>query len=280
MPKINQKTVAALALGIAWGSLGAWGMGAQAAPRAHRAVRHAAHRQTAHRRVPTPPDSYLQYKVYTVDQLIQQVSDNPQVRRRFARHFQLPANHVVDYMRANLVESYIPRTGRYTVYCVHHSGKFYPVRQTFRRGTKVFALRNGEPVMKWVCGNPLTKFASTVTDVVSNKPVAKPPMVAEYIPSDLENQVVPTEQAQVQVSPSLESLASPVSSAIGGKAPNLAYGFLPAIGLLGVNHGHHTTTHVVPVPEVPESSGLLYLTLGLPITLVAVRRRRALKNKA
>ncbi len=266
--------IAAMTAGGLLAGLSVWGAAAYAAPPAHARQTHRIVAHAAHPRVSTPPDSYLQYKVYTVDQLIQQVSDNPVVRQRFARHFQLPADRVVDYMHANLVESYIPKTGRYTVYCVRHSGKFYPVRQTFHQGTKVFALRNGEPVMKWVCGNPLTKFASTVTDVVSNKPVLRP-MVAEFIPSDVENQVVPTEKPDVKVSPSIQSLVSPVSSAVSSRGAGLAYAFLPALGLLGLNTGHHTTStsHVV-IPAVPEANGLLLLAVGSPFALIAVRRRK------
>ena len=270
MPRTYRKIVTTLALGATGANFGLSGVTAapQMTPHAHQAMTH-----TAHRRVPTPPDSYLQYKVYTVDQLIQQVADNPAVRRRFARHFQLPENRVVEYMRTNLVESYIPKTGRYTVYCARRSGKFYPVRQTFHRGTRVFALRNGEPVMKWVCGNPLTKFASTVTDVVASRPATKlkPSIVAEFIPSDLENEVVPTEAAQVQVSPSLQSLVSPVSSAVGNRSSNLAYGFLPALGLLGLNTGGSKSNIVTP--EVPEATPLVYLAIGVPIFFLGVRRR-------
>jgi hypothetical protein len=272
MPNPYRKLAGVVALGVVSGGLGALTAPAQAAAHSYKATK------TAHRRVPTPPDSYLQYKVYTVDQLIQQVSDNPAVRRRFARHFQMPEDRVVEYMRANLVESYIPKTGRYTVYCVHPSGKFYPVRQNFHRGTKVFALRNGEPVMKWVCGNPLTKFASNVTDIVHVPPKTRvDSTVAEFIPADIENEVVPSEgpaTPTILVSPTIQSLASPVSSAVfRGAGPNLAYGLLPVAGLIAVNSGGHSNSGP-PVAAVPEAGSLLYLFAGVPIVLVAIRRRK------
>lgn len=141
------------------------------------------------RHVPTPPDSFLRYKVYDTAQLIAQVQADPKVRQVFARHFSVPESRVVSYMRANLVESYVPKTGRYTVYCVRRNGKIYSVRQTFRKGTKVFSLRNGQPVMKWVCGNPLSKYLPPTTLVKTtprpNEILTPTDMADVYVPSEV-----------------------------------------------------------------------------------------------
>ena len=233
--------------------------------------------------VSTPRDSYLQYKVYSVEQLIQQVSDNPAVRQRFARHFQIPESRVVSYMRANLVESYVPRTGRYTVYCVHRSGKFYPVKQTFRRGTKVFALRNGEPVMKWVCGNPLSKFLPDVqVKNLTQQPVQKvSPSIEELLPAEQANILVPSDIPAPVYQPAVPA------SLVSASAPVLAHGgggsllpFLLPAALIGIHGGHSNSSPspVVPVgPSVPEANTLVLLATGLPLALVAaVRRKRAI----
>ncbi len=229
----------------------------------------------------TPRDSYLQYKVYSVEQLIQQVSDNPAVRQRFARHFQIPESRVVSYMRANLVESYVPRTGRYTVYCVHRSGKFYPVKQTFRRGTKVFALRNGEPVMKWVCGNPLSKFLPDVqVKNLTKQPVQKvSPSIEELLPAEQVNILVPSDIPapiyQPAIPASLVSASAPVLANGGGSS--LLPFLLPA-ALIGIRGGHgssNTPPIVIPVgPSVPETSTLALLAAGLPLVLAAAVKRK------
>lgn len=238
-----------------------------------------AHRTAAVRRHNTPPASYLQYRVYTVDQLIQQVSENPTVRKRFARHFHISEANVVRYMKANLVESYVPKTERYTVYCVSRSGKFFPIRQTFKRGTKVFALKNGEPVMKWLCGNPLSKFLPEVsTRTIVQTPPKQPPvtLVSPYLneltPAETANVLIPSEIAtpvyQTAVPLSLVSAATPVYSRAG---TSLLPFLIPAalIGAASGGGGGNT-----PIPAVPEPSSLVYLAAALPLALVAVRRRR------
>lgn len=238
----------------------------------------------AHRvhRVSPPRDSYLQYKVYSVEQLIQQVSENEAVRQRFARHFQIPESRVVSYMRANLVESYVPKTGHYTVYCMRRSGKFYPVKQTFRRGTKVFALRNGEPVMKWVCGNPLSKFLPEVQ--VRNIPV-KPrvkvsPIIQELSPAETANVLVPSEIATRVYQPAipfnLAAASAPVLLKSGG---NSLLPFLLPVALIGVSGGGSGGTPPVPVPgpAVPEAGTLALLGAGLPLVFAA-RRRQMRRN--
>jgi len=238
------------------------------------------HPARGHHGVP-PRDSYLQYKVYSVEQLIQQVSDNAAVRQRFARHFQIPESRVVSYMRANLVESYVPRTGRYTVYCMHPSGKFYPVKQTFRRGTKVFALRNGEPVMKWVCGNPLSKFLPDVqVKNLTKQPVLKvSPSIEELLPAEQANILVPSDIPapiyQPAVPASLVSASAPLL--VHGGGSSLLPFLLPA-ALIGIHGGHsnsNTPPIVVPIgPSVPETSTFVLLTAGLPLALAAAVKRK------
>lgn len=250
-----------------------FGASAQAAPRVHTALRTQTHR-------PTPPDSYLQYKVYSVAQLIQQVSSNAAVRQRFARHFQIPESRVVSYMRANLVESYVPRTDHYTVYCVRRNGQFYPVRQTFKRGTKVFALRNGDPVMKWVCGNPLSKFLPAVQ--VRNLPAPRlpykvSPSIQELMPADTVNVIVPTEIAAPVVQPLVPipvSIASSLAAPLVGHAGRSLLPFLLPVALLGVHSGS-SSGGGVPIAAVPEPGTLAYALAALPLMLAAMRRRRA-----
>lgn len=275
MVTVKNSTLLGLPAPTGLAILAACGMAFGAGP-AHAARPHGI---AATRHHATPPSSYLQYRVYTVDQLIQQVSENPKVRRRFAQHFHISEASVVSYMKANLVESYVPKTERYTVYCVRPSGSFYPIRQTFKRGTKVFALKNGEPVMKWLCGNPLSKFLPEVsTRKIVQVPRHKPPVVVvspsleELTPSETANILVPSEIAapvyQAAVPLALVSAATPVFS----RAGTSLLPFLLPVALLGVNRGGGTTP--IPVPAVPETGSLAYLAAALPLVLVAARRRR------
>ena len=234
-----------------------------------------------------PPDSYLQYRVYSVDQLIQQVQNNPTVRERFARHFEIAPGRVVSYMRANLVESYIPVTRRYTVYCISRSGRIYALKQTFHKGTKVFALKNGQPVLKWLCGNPLSHFLPAVvtqTYVKKPKPIVT---VSRSIQTLTENAdvLVPNEVAAtpfVPVVPFFPGGASSsfLSSASGG----FPLAFLLPAALLFSNSGHGggggTVPHTTPPVVVPEPTDTLFLLGALPILgLGIVCRRRVSEQK-
>ena len=180
----------------------------------------------------TPADSFLVYKVYSIDQLIAQVKASPAIQAKYARHFRVPQSRVVQYMRANLVESYIPDTGMYTCYCVRKNGLIYPVKQKFTEGTKVFALRNGEPVLKWVCGNPLSKFLPAVEThtIVRDMPVIKlAPSTEVVAPTDNVQVLVPTESQTIVTNSSSDFDALVPQSIVGAAAPEAAI-FVPSVG--------------------------------------------------
>lgn len=193
--------------------------------------------QAAPRR-PTPPASYLRYKVYTVDQLVQQVRTDPWVRSAYARTFHIPEDQVLQYMERNVVESYIPATKEYTVYCISPSGRIYTVNQIFKAGTKVFALRNGQPVIKWVCGNPLMSHLPTVetrTVKLPPKVVSKvSPSVETMIPSQPAAMLVPSESfAMLPTAPVITSAASGITTITGPGGFPLWLPLLP----LAFSHG-------------------------------------------
>jgi hypothetical protein len=104
----------------------------------------------------TPKDSFLSLQVTSVDGLIHEISTSPKIRARYARLYKLPSLKVLDYMRKNLVLSKLAHKYVDAVYCVTPTGVIFTAQETLNAGDKVFALRNGVPVLRWVCGNPLT----------------------------------------------------------------------------------------------------------------------------
>lgn len=234
--------------------------------------------------IPTPPDSFLRYKVYNTAQLIAQVQADPKVRQVFARHFNVPESRVVSYMRANLVESYVPRTGRYTVYCVRRNGKIYSVRQTFRKGTKVFSLRNGQPVMKWVCGNPLSKY------LPPTKVVTKPSPPNELLtPTDVADVYVPSEvgaglfETPFLAAPTFAG-ATPLFFG-GGAGLGALSGLLIPLGVIIGSTGGHGGGGGTPPSHgqavVPEPTPALFaVALMLAVALLLARKTYAVRRAA
>jgi len=253
---------------------------------------HHRHMHVAAGTTSTPADSFLVYKVYSVDQLIAEVKANPQIQRIYARHFRVPQSRVVQYMQANLVESYIPDTGLYTCYCVRQNGLIYPVKQKFTEGTKVFALRNGEPVLKWVCGNPLSKFLPAVEThtIVRDMPVIKlAPSTEVVAPTDNVQILVPTESQTIVTNSSSDFDALVPQSIVGAAAPEAAI-FVPSAGapsLLGAlaalpvlfaaghgggSNGGNSSGSPLPVPEgsTVQTSAVV---LAFGAFLIGLRRR-------
>lgn len=263
---------------------------------------HAHYQADAHKRH-TPPDSFLVYKVYSIDELIAQVKSNPRIKEAYAEHFNVPQSRVIEYMRANLVESYVPETRVYTCYCLRDNGLVYPVKQVFKRGTKVFALRNGEPVLKWVCGNPLSKFLPAVEThtVVRDVPVIKMAPSTEIIaPTDTVQVVVPTESVadtksssdfEVMVPPAITTAAVPVAAsfilapaaAAGGSwalaSLPVAFAALAAHSNLSSNNSTGGSPGGIPKP-VPEASTMetSAVLLAAGAFFLGLRRRALRRN--
>ncbi|HOJ22924.1 MAG TPA: PEP-CTERM sorting domain-containing protein [Armatimonadota bacterium] len=161
-----------------------------------------------------PPMSFLEYRADTVEALALQAEQNPQVRARYARHFGIPGSRVAQFIRENLVISYLPASGRYRVYYVRPGGRIVARQVYLPRGTRVLALRNGEPVLRWICGNAMVPELPEV----AVRPVRQVPQVPEVISVPSEQVVpvsrvvsVPFEQVAVrEIVPPVAVAAAPV----------------------------------------------------------------------
>jgi hypothetical protein len=148
---------------------------------------------------PTATGSFLGALVYTVPDLINQVEMKPAIALRYARHYNTTPAKVVQFMKDNLVESYMPSTQTFRTYWVRRNGKIVSGNETLKKGTRVFALRNGTPILKWACGNPLTvslpvirtRMAAAQQDVATRMS----PSVQMLVPSEPASVIVPSEPA-------------------------------------------------------------------------------------
>lgn len=240
-----------------------------------------------------PAASFLEYRVDTIEALATQAERNPRVRARYARHFGIPAASVARYIRQNLVVSYLPAGGMRTVYYVKPGGKIYSRKTRLSRGTRVLTLRNGEPVLRWLCGNamvpnlprvsvrmippprkvmPVSIPAEQIAAVSNPVSVPDETMVQRtvfYPPLPLPRRIAPWEKT---VTP-----AMPLAPVIPRRKARLSpLMVVPLIPLTFNNGGGHSDKPLppteIPVPE-PNTAAMLMLTV-VPFGWAAWRARR------
>ena len=256
-----------------------------------------------------PPQSFLATRVQTVNQMIAQIQANPAVRARYCKLFHVSSAQLVPYMRKNVVESYVPATKTYSVWCANKQGHLYTVNQKFQAGTRVFALRNGTPVMKWACGNPLVSalpMPPAAPNTIAKAPTVPFERVAPMTETIASEITPPAPVESVVTTPSETPTVVPSAMVAGSSeiiVPNAsAKGFIPWIPIAGaaalvstsLGGSSNSSTPVTfgtggggtvinnggggtggPSGIVPEPAPLVALLIGLlPIAMLAVYARR------
>ena len=106
------------------------------------------------------------------------VAKNQSLSQRYARHFGVPQERIVSFFKTSLVATTLPKPQTFTTYGVTRGGDIYPVKTTLPAGSQVWATRDGVPVIKWNCSNPLATSlpGSTLTT---------PPLEFAHTPSPI-----------------------------------------------------------------------------------------------
>lgn len=228
---------------------------------------------------PAPPLSFLRENSYSLKDVIEQIRGDRQLLLRFANHFHIAPERVIPYFEQNLVESYVPETKRYTVWMKRKDGSTFWAYQTFRKGERVLSLRNGEPVLKWACGNPLmtklpeiqkrkvvertakvlpnvqkrTRYYDVETPFETPKEVVEEPVLLAGLPPEFN---VPfSEMTHIETRELIPVRAS---------SP------WPAAALLALNFDKNTR----PIDVIPEPSSAALALLGLAGVGMFTRTRR------
>lgn len=221
-----------------------------------------------------PPLSFLRNNSYSLQEVIAQIRGNRKLLLRFANHFHIAPEKVIPYFEQNLVESYVPQTKRYTVWMKRPDGSTYWVYQTFRKGERVLSLRNGEPVLKWACGNPLM---TKLPEIQKRKVVERTKKVLPNVQKrtryyDVETPFeVPREipRRLAALPPEFSPPASEMTQFVTREFPVRGSSPWPAAALLALNFDDTPPDNVIPEP----SSAALAL-LGLAGMGLITRTRR------
>lgn len=100
-------------------------------------------------------DRFLDEPVLTTEALVEALKTNKVFRQNIAKHFRLPEDRVVSFVQDALVPYILPKDTLVTNFGVTKAGVIYGKKTTLKKGTRVWATRSGDPILKWICSNPL-----------------------------------------------------------------------------------------------------------------------------
>lgn len=132
------------------------------------------------RQVTPGRDRFLDEPALTTDALVEALKTNSSFRRNIAKHFRLSEDRVVEFVQDALVPFILPKDTPVDNFGITKTGTIYSKKMTLKKGTRVWATRDGQPILKWICSNPLL----TKMPVLKEKP--KPSTVSVERPSGLQ----------------------------------------------------------------------------------------------
>ena len=235
------------------------------------------------RRMPT--GAFLRRPAATTQALDHQLAADSVVRLRYARLFQMPPQMVQTAMRQMRL-SRLRQDRILEVFYVHpgeHIG--YRLRRV-RKGTWVYALPDGTPLLAWVCGNPLRKVLSARRTAPQTKLAANIPDFQPYEESPAYTPTAKTAALRNALPPDFVEVALPPVQEFPPVAPVVAGSHLSnwanAIGLIGLvglvsgSSGGSPPPNPPPgPPPVPENRTMILLVTGTAtgLLLFTVYRR-------
>ncbi|MCX6367057.1 MAG: PEP-CTERM sorting domain-containing protein [Armatimonadetes bacterium] len=109
----------------------------------------------APQRVQPGRDRFNNTPSLTNEGLVETLKTNKTFRTNLAKHFGVPEERVIEFVQDALVPRTLAQDTRVMNYGVTKSGSIYSKNTTLKKGTRVWATRDGKPILKWDCSNPL-----------------------------------------------------------------------------------------------------------------------------
>lgn len=169
--------------------------------------------------------AFLKYKVESASGLVSQLSANPAIAARYARHFGISVEEVKHYFANNLKLITIKQAQRSTIYFVGKNGAIVSGTRLLPAESRVFVNQKNQLILEWRCGNPLLKKLPASDPVTKTKASvetpeqAAPPVDVSADPSILPVQEDPMVQVAAGTPTEIGQLPPPITSAL---VPNVA----------------------------------------------------------
>lgn len=231
-------------------------------------------------------DRFSNTPALTLDDLVNTLKTNKTFRTNLARHFAIPDDRLIEFVQDALVPQYLTADTRVPNFGVTKSGTIYSKTTTLKKGTRVWATRDGKPILKWDCSNPITKTPPVVRrrpspapSAISRESRVLTPEASLLAPTELEAPVGITLAMDVPFDPIVPPTEKTiVPDPTPGPPPTTnrtitavtrsGIPLLPVAGVFGLTVRSRTTGGNVPEPATLALVGLG--ALGLALT----RRRR------
>ena len=205
------------------------------------------------RTITLPPDSFINQHVASMSQMSQQVTLDPVVRRRLARHFHTSGPAVVHYIQSNLILKRTTTAQRYQVYCISRTGREYTINSRLPVGTPVFVMRaTGKPILKLACGNPMvaqlppvkTKIESYTSPELASLPKPLPAGIAPELAPNGPVLVAMNSSPGLDVAPAPTTLVAGSITSLPVRSGHFPIGLLAGIPIITAiaSHGGSNNT--------------------------------------
>lgn len=222
-------------------------------------------------------DRFSNSPALTLDGLLETLKTNATFRKNLSKHFAIPEDRLLGFVADALVPQVLSADSRVQNYGVTKSGLIYHKNTTLKKGTRVWGLRDGTPILKWDCSNPLLLELPVKRRVPKPTPVGLwkekgivPPETALLPPTGLDAPVGITLALEKPSDPLLppppytptpppNTPTPPRSSSIITRS---GVPLLPIAGVFGLVVRSQTTPTSVPEPTTVALLGLGALALG------------------
>jgi hypothetical protein len=211
-------------------------------------------------------NAFINQKVATTSELVNQARRDKSVMDRYMRHYGMNREEVLAFL-GTLKPDAIKEEGIFAIYSVPEGGRIKLHMERLKKGHKVFSSRDGEPQLVLKCGNPLTLGPKSVV-ALNRTPVTTAEIVVEQSPieimTEIEGEIEPLMALQ-PAEPTYVIIGPPELTPIP-----IAAGFNPLPLALGGLAFLDTSSSTVPEP-------MSMVVFGAGLAYLGMRRRKSQK---